>query len=64
MCFGARYGRELRAIMTNTDDNTQRPALLKRVGWLVLIWTASVLALSVVAMGMRFFMSAIGLEVR
>lgn len=50
--------------MTNTDDNTQRPALLKRVGWLVLIWTASVLALSVVAMGMRFFMSAIGLEVR
>lgn len=50
--------------MTKTQDNTHQPPLLKRVGWLLLIWTASVLALSVVAMGMRFFMSAIGLEVR
>lgn len=35
---------------------------LKRVGWLVLIWAASVLALAVVAYGMRLFMRLIGLE--
>jgi len=34
---------------------------LKRVGWLVLIWTASVLALAVAAYLMRLFMHAIGL---
>ena len=34
---------------------------LKRIGWLVLIWTASVLALAVAAYLMRLFMHAIGL---
>jgi len=35
---------------------------LKRVGWLVLIWSASVLALAVVAYLMRLFMHLIGLQ--
>ncbi|WP_221763513.1 DUF2474 domain-containing protein [Methyloradius palustris] len=34
----------------------------KRVGWLVLIWFASVLALGVVALGLRLFMNLIGLK--
>ena len=34
----------------------------KRVGWLILIWFASVLALGVVALGLRLFMNLIGLK--
>jgi len=34
----------------------------KRVGWLVLIWFASVLALAIVAFGLRLFMNLIGLR--
>jgi hypothetical protein len=38
------------------------PAIwLKRVGWLVLIWTLSVLALGVVALVFRVFMKFAGL---
>lgn len=36
---------------------------LKRVGWLILIWSASVLTLAAVAYLMRLFMQAIGLQV-
>lgn len=35
---------------------------LKRLGWLVLIWSASVLALAVAAYLMRLFMHLIGLH--
>ncbi|HEY8118504.1 MAG TPA: DUF2474 family protein [Methylophilaceae bacterium] len=35
---------------------------LKRMGWLVLIWSASVLALAVAAYAMRLFMQVIGLR--
>jgi hypothetical protein len=35
---------------------------LKRFGWLVLIWSTSVLALAVAAYLMRLFMRAIGLH--
>ncbi len=35
---------------------------LRRVGWLVLIWTASVLALGLAAYAMRLFMRFVGLE--
>lgn len=34
---------------------------LRRLGWLVLIWSASVLSLAVVAYAMRLFMRLIGL---
>ena len=34
---------------------------LKRLGWLVLIWSASVLALAGIALLMRLFMHLIGL---
>ena len=36
---------------------------LKRVGWLILIWSASVLTLVVVAYALRLFMQMIGLQV-
>jgi len=35
----------------------------KRLGWLVLIWAASVAALGVVAYGIRLIMNAVGLTV-
>jgi hypothetical protein len=35
----------------------------KRVGWLILIWSASVLALAAAAYLMRLFMQLIGLQV-
>ncbi len=42
---------------------TGQPSWARRVGWLVLIWTASVLALAAVAVIIRVFMSAAGLTV-
>lgn len=39
------------------------PTWLRRVGWLVLIWTASVLALGVVAGLFRVVMNLAGLTV-
>jgi len=46
-------------------DNTraERPSWTRRVGWLVLIWTLSVLALGAVAGLMRLLMSSAGLTV-
>jgi hypothetical protein len=35
---------------------------LKRVGWLVVIWAASVCALGVLAYGLRLVMRAIGMS--
>jgi Protein of unknown function (DUF2474) len=35
---------------------------LRRLGWLVLIWLASVAALGVVAWGLRFLMRAAGMS--
>lgn len=40
-----------------------QPSWMRRVGWLVLIWAASVLALGVVAGLMRLLMSFAGLTV-
>ncbi|WP_333814329.1 DUF2474 domain-containing protein [Tabrizicola sp.] len=37
-------------------------SLAKRIGWLVLIWALSVLALGVVAYGFRLVMKAAGLS--
>ena len=34
---------------------------LRRIGWMALIWTASVLALAVVAIAFRLMMTAAGL---
>lgn len=42
-------------------DATKRP-LLQRLGWLVLIWSASVLTLALVAWLLRQFMAAAGLS--
>ncbi|PWB35445.1 DUF2474 domain-containing protein [Pseudomonas sp. SDI] len=44
-----------------TFEEEQKP-LIKRLGWLVLIWTASVATLAIVAYLMRLFMSAAGLS--
>ncbi|NER62103.1 DUF2474 domain-containing protein [Pseudomonas sp. MAFF212428] len=45
----------------DTVEQEKKP-LLQRLGWLVLIWTASVASLAIVAWLMRLFMSAAGLS--
>lgn len=40
----------------------QKKPLWQRLGWLVLIWGVSVVALGIVAYGMRMFMNAAGLN--
>ncbi|WP_248799439.1 DUF2474 domain-containing protein [Pseudomonas sp. MWU13-2105] len=42
-------------------EAAEKKPLWQRIGWLVIIWTGSVLALFVVASLMRLFMSAAGL---
>jgi hypothetical protein len=39
-----------------------RPSWLRRLGWLLLIWVASVLSLGLVALALRLAMSAAGLK--
>ncbi|MNE04942.1 hypothetical protein D3C76_980220 [compost metagenome] len=43
-------------------NSEEKTPLRKRLGWLVLIWTASVLALGVAAWLLRLMMSAAGLS--
>lgn len=45
-------------------DDAARPNWWKRVGWLVGIWSASVLALAVAAYAMRALMGLAGLSVQ
>jgi Protein of unknown function (DUF2474) len=45
------------------DAGTERPLWLRRFGWLILIWVASVLALAVVALAIRVIMSAAGMTI-
>lgn len=40
----------------------QRPSFMRRVGWLVVIWIASVATLAVVALLFRALMNAAGLN--
>ena len=40
----------------------RQPSRWRRLGWLVVIWSASVLALGVAALLMRLLMSALGLQ--
>ncbi|WP_296262636.1 MULTISPECIES: DUF2474 domain-containing protein [unclassified Pseudomonas] len=43
-------------------DPAQNKPLWQRLGWLVIIWTGSVLALFVVASVLRMFMTAAGMR--
>jgi hypothetical protein len=43
-------------------DPARNKPLWQRIGWLVIIWTGSVLALFVVAMLLRMFMTAAGMK--
>jgi uncharacterized protein DUF2474 len=45
------------------NAETERPSWARRIGWLVLIWVASVLTLAVVAMVIRIIMTAAGLTI-
>ena len=40
---------------------SESPHWLRRVGWLILIWLISVLALGIVALGFRVVMGWVGL---
>ncbi|MGH8417561.1 MAG: DUF2474 domain-containing protein [Pseudomonas sp.] len=44
------------------EDPAQNKPLWQRLGWLVIIWTGSVLALFVVASLLRMFMTAAGMK--
>lgn len=44
------------------DAPGRRPHWLRRLGWLVLIWTASVVALALVALALRVLMTLAGLR--
>jgi len=43
------------------DQQTEQKPLWQRLGWLVLIWSASVLTLALVAWLLRQFMQAAGM---
>ena len=43
-------------------DKSEKKPLLQRLGWLVLIWSASVLALGALSYLLRLFMNAAGLS--
>ena len=49
--------------MSGDTGSTGKPSWLRRFGWLILIWAASVLALGVVAIAIRIIMTAAGLTV-
>lgn len=44
------------------EEAAPKPSLLARLGWLVLIWAASIAALAVVAGILRFLMGLAGLR--
>jgi len=46
----------------NQDEVAAKKPLWQRLGWLVVIWTGSVLALFVVASLLRMFMTAAGMK--
>ncbi|MBU1331470.1 MAG: DUF2474 domain-containing protein [Gammaproteobacteria bacterium] len=43
------------------DEHTEKKPFWQRLGWLVLIWTGSVLALGLVSWLLRQFMQAAGM---
>ena len=49
--------------MLGRDPEGPPPPLLRRLGWLALIWGMSVAALAVFAYGFRFLMGLAGLTV-
>ena len=62
MCFAGRLG--LVMATTSASRGAEKSGVrlwFKRLGWLVLIWSASVLALGGIALLMRLFMHLIGL---
>jgi hypothetical protein len=44
------------------EDPAQKKPLWQRLGWLVVIWAGSVLALFIVASLLRMFMTAAGMK--
>jgi hypothetical protein len=46
------------------DSSPDRPGPLRRFGWFVLIWAASVAALGVVALAIRILMGLAGMHAK
>jgi len=53
---------EMSAVKTTAADRPHRPGALRRLGWFVLIWAASVAALGVVALVIRMLMTLAGMR--
>ncbi|MBH3438898.1 MULTISPECIES: DUF2474 domain-containing protein [Pseudomonas] len=51
--------RDRKAGPPNPADNQP---LIKRLGWMVLIWACSIVALGIVSYGLRLVMTAAGLK--
>lgn len=54
---------ELNSDKNSGNKNDVQPNWFKRVGWLIFIWSMSVLTLSVAAYSIKKFMSAAGMTV-
>ncbi|MGS0628478.1 MULTISPECIES: DUF2474 domain-containing protein [Photorhabdus] len=47
-----------------TNHNTRRPSVWKRIGWMVMIWLCSVMALFAVSSLFRLLMTAAGMKLK
>lgn len=45
-----------------SEEITQRPSWWRRIGWLIVIWIASVASLGAVALLLRLLMTAAGMK--
>jgi hypothetical protein len=45
-----------------SEEITQKPSWWQRIGWLILIWSLSVLSLGAIALVLRLFMHAAGMR--
>ncbi|OCQ51109.1 hypothetical protein Ppb6_03667 [Photorhabdus australis subsp. thailandensis] len=58
------FGGKLTMNKATTNYNTRRPSVWKRIGWMVMIWLCSVMALFAVSSLFRLLMTAAGMKLK